>query len=300
MKKMNVHRVLAPVDFSNNSLKAVQVAVAVAKRHDAILHLLYIDDHDYSLFEQNLSPKVPRFPEIMKMLTQISKTVINNEDVKCTYSTETGSVTHCILKTAAELNADLIIMGKNGNNSPCVEYAGTHAYQISEKSPIPVILVPPGISQYNFNNILFPIRPYLSVPGKYDAIRGFILKCKPRVTLFNMRHPEDEIELHIVHRLSFIMKKKLERDKVPYVIKYHFKDGKFAESIMAMQKEADTKFDLIVITKEAEELDNNFDISYYAQKLIHGCEIPILIIKPDVIKLNSAAVLGELDSELIN
>lgn len=298
MKKINIRKLLVPVDFSSNSMNALQTAAAIAKRHDASIHLLYVDDFDYDLFESDKNLKPPRLHEYIKILTGLNKSIINEDDVKCNYSTESGSVTHCILKTAIELSIDLIIMGKNGTNGHSTEYAGTHTCQVTEKSRIPVIVVPEGVTKYSFENILFPIRPLLSVPDKYDAIRPFILKSKPSITLLNLRNPDYINELHIIHRLSHIMKLRLEKDGIDYKMTYYFRDNNFAEKVLSMVWENEIEFDLMVITAEFDQQNKDFHMGYYNQKIIHQSIIPVLVIHPENAKLDKDEVLARLEKDI--
>lgn len=298
MKKLNIRKLLVPVDFSSNSMNALQTAAAIAKRHDAAIHLLYVDDYDYDLFEADMNLKPPRLPEYMKILTGLSKSIINEDEIKCSYSSDSGSVTHCILKTAINMSIDLIIMGKNGTNGHSMEYAGSHTCQVTEKSRIPVIVVPEGVTKYSFENILFPVRPLLSVPDKYDAIRPFILKSKPTITILNLRNPDYMNELHIIHRLSHIMKLRLENDGIHYKMTYYFKDSHFAEKVLSMVSENENEFDLMVITAEFDQQNKDFHLGYYNQKIIHQSSIPVLIIHPDEAKLGKDEILAKLEKEM--
>lgn len=286
------------MDFSSNSMNALQTAAAIAKRHEAAIHLLYVDDYDYDLFEADKNLKPPRLHEYMKILTGLSKSIINEDEVKCSYSTETGAVTHSILKTAIDRSIDLIIMGKNGTNGQSKEYAGSHTCQVTEKSRIPVIVVPEGVTKYSFENILFPVRPLLSVPEKYDAIRPFILKSKPSITILNLRNPDYLNELHIIHRLSHIMKTRLENDGIVYKMTYYFKDSHFAEKVLSMVAENENEFDLMVITAEFDRQNRNFHMGYYNQKIIHQATIPVMVIHPDDAKLEKDALLAKLEKEM--
>lgn len=298
MKKINIRKLLVPIDFSSNSMNALQIAAAIAKRHEASIHLLYVDDYDYDLFTTDRNLRPPRLPEYMKMLTTLSKTIINQDEVKCSYSAETGSVTHCILKTAIDLSIDLIVIGKNGTNGQSAEFAGSHTCQIVEKSRLPVIVVPEGVTKYSFENILFPVRPLLSVPDKYDAIRSLILKSKPAITILNLRNPDYLNELHIIHRLSQIMKLRLERDNVSYEMVYYFKDSRFAEKIISMVSESKKQFDLVVITSEFEKQHRDFHIAYYNQKIIQQAVIPVLVIHPENAKMDKDEILAKLEKEI--
>lgn len=230
----------------------------------------------------------------MKKLAELARSVVDHDNVICNYSTEYGSVTHQILSAAIEFNADMIIMGKNGSNGPSKEYAGTQTCQVAEKARIPVIIVPDNVTKYSFENILFPMRPLLSGPEKYDAIRSFILKSNPEIFVLNLRNPLYNDELHIIHHLSLIMKQKLEEDKVPHKMEFYFKDNCFAEKVIEVMAEESNKLDLAVITAELDRLNQDFHLGYYAQKVIHQCLIPLMILHPETAKPAKATILDTL------
>lgn len=295
MKKLNIKKILVPVDFSNSSMNALQTAVSIAKRHEAMIHLLYVDDSDYDLFKGDHNLKPPKLTQYIKILSQLAKSVINNDNLNCSYASEIGSVTHCILKGSLEIASDLIIMGKNGTNGSSDEYAGTHACQVSEKSRIPVIIVPGSFSKRTIKNILFPVRPVFSVIEKYESIRPFILKTNPSITLLNLRNPEYQNELDIIHRLSLVMKTELEKDKVPLTMTYYFKDNQFAEHVLSVIADTENNYDLAVISTEQDKSNKDFHLGNYAQKIIHKSTIPLLIIHPEQAKLDKDKLLIKLD-----
>ena len=237
MKTLNIRKILVPIDFTNSSMNALQTAVSIAKQHQAIIHLLYVNDYDFDLYKNDENLQAPSINDYLKTLAQLAKTVIVNDDIKCSYTTENGGITHSILKTAIDYYADLIVIGKNGTNGLSTTYSGTHAIQVAEKSRIPVIIVPGNVTKYTYENILFPIRPLLSMTEKYDSLRPFILKNTPSISLLNLRNPDYGNELHIIHRLSLLMKMKLEADNVPFEMSYYFEDNRFAEHVISVIKQ---------------------------------------------------------------
>lgn len=299
MKALQIRKILVPIDFTHSSINALELAAVIAHRHQAEIHLLYVDDCDFNLFKDDPNLIPPRITDYMKMLAKLAKTVINSHDIACSYSSETGSVTYSILKTARDRYVDLIVMGKNGTNGPSEIYAGTHTCQIAEKSRIALIIVPENTTKYSFENILFPVRPLLSVPAKYDAIRHFILKSNPVITILNLRNPDYENELHIIHRLSLIMQEKLEKDGIRFHMEHYFKDDCFAEHVLSKIEKAEKRFDLAVITAESDKSNKDFHLGFYAQKMIHECSIPTLILRPESAKQDKDHILQKLGKPIV-
>ncbi|HVZ26262.1 MAG TPA: universal stress protein [Sediminibacterium sp.] len=299
MKRMQIRKILVPIDFSQCSIRALHLAADIARQHQAELHLLYIDDCDYTLYTDDETLRPPRNPEYMKTLVNLAKMTINSLEVQCSYSAETTAVSYGILKTARNRYADLIVMGKNGNNGPSGNYAGTHALQVAEKSRIPVLLVPEQAVKNGFHQILFPARPLLSVPEKYDAVRQLLLKQRPAITLFLLRNPAYENELHIIHRLSLMLKEKLETDGMPYRLEHYFRDPHFADAVLDEMSDPEKNYDLAIITAETDRLNREFHLGAYAQTIIHRCAIPILLLRPEKARLDKQEILERLSKTVM-
>src|SRR4051812_22447807 len=158
MKNFEIKRILVPIDFSNNSMNALQTAVAMAKRHHADLKLLHVFDIDNTLYPEdnignNSNPDVA-----ITSLSRLAASVKNGDGVSCGIAYVSGYVPNAILMTAKTESADLIVMGKNGNSGPREMYAGTNAYYVVKKSHCPVLLIPSGQMYESFTDVLFPAR----------------------------------------------------------------------------------------------------------------------------------------------
>ncbi len=280
MKSINIRKILAAVDFSQDSLNALQMAVSLAVQHDAVLHLLHVVDHDYDLKKADGGEPL-HFTDKAKQLGELSKKIIDEYGVRCYYVQEYGCITHALLKTALNLNADLMIMGKNGASGSADQYAGSHACQVTGKSSIPVIVVPGKTVKYKFERILFPVRPLLSVPDKYELIRKHLLTHKPAVTLLNLRDPAHEKELHIIHQLTGLLKERLVSDGIPFTLEYYFKDSHFADQVIAMCDRQNQPYDLAVITSGVSAAGREDNLGFYARHILHQSTIPLLMLRSD-------------------
>ncbi len=291
MKKIDIRKILVPIDFSRNSIKALRLAVSIAKDHAAAIQLLHVTDNDYELFPEEIKIAPTHFTETTQRLGTFARSVIDEHALKCFYTCEYGAITHCVLKTAVNMHADMIILGKNGSNSRVPAYAGTHCCQIAEKSPVPVMIVPEEIEKYSCEKVLFPVRALLSVPDKYDAIRN-LLVTNPAFTLLNLRDPENESELHVIHHLDQLMKARLENDSLLYTMEYYFRDNKFAEKVIS--KIRNQAYDLAIITSEADEVKSDFQLSPYARQIIHNTTIPLLLLHANSPRMSADEILNKL------
>jgi nucleotide-binding universal stress UspA family protein len=299
MKNFEIKRILVPIDFSNNSMNALQTAVSMAQRHGADLKLLHVFDIDNNLYpEDNMGSNSN--PDIaIKSLSRLAASVKNGDGVNCGIAYISGYIPNAILQTAKADNSDIIVMGKNGNSGHREMYAGTNSYYVIKKSHCPVLLIPSGKMYESFTDVLFPARPVISVFEKYDLIRPIIRKNKATLHFLGLRNPNYIEELHIISKLTDILKHQSAADHFNTTFSYYFKDNKFAAHLVDVIQKKEYPYDLVVISAE---LDNNIKDYYlgdYAQQIIHQCQIPVLIIRATATISSKAEVLKMLESSYL-
>lgn len=296
MKNFEIKRILVPIDFSNNSMNALQSAVAMAKRHNADLKLLHVFDIDNTLYpEDNMGSNSN--PDIaIKSLTRLAASVKNGDGINCGIAYISGYIPNAILQTAKDEQSDIIVMGKNGNAGYREMYAGTNSYDVIKKSHCPVLLIPSGKTYESFSDVLFPARPVISVFEKYELIRPIIMSNKATLHFLGLRNPDYIEELHIISKLTDILKQKSLADDFNTTVNYYFKDNKFACHLLETLQKKEYPYDLLVITAE---LDNNIKDYYlgdYAQQIIHQAQIPVLVIRATTTISSKSEVLKIIES----
>jgi len=138
---MAYRSILCPVDLSATSRAALRAAREMADSFDAKLSVLFVDD-------PLLSRAALRFDEdeiarkTRAELTRFVQRVIG-ERSKCGYEIVTGKPAEEILKAARRLDADLIVMGTQGNRGPRRLFFGSTADAVLRRSTLPVLVVPP-------------------------------------------------------------------------------------------------------------------------------------------------------------
>ena len=295
MKSLHIKRILVPIDFSDNSMNALHTATSVARRHGASIKLLFAHNRYEMLYPQiNLN----NGHAIIKSLTALAKLVKKDDNVFCNFSYIMGDVSSSIIHESNEEKADLIIIGKNGNSGKRKMFAGSNAYAVIRKCTCPVLMVPSGKIWTQFNHVLFPVRPSLSMLEKYSMIKEILNKNNSTVHILNLRNPDYINELHIISNLVHLLKIKFKEDNIKTSLSYYFKDEKFAAKILAVAHDTKFKIDLLVITSEDNSTENAFYLSSYAQQIVHGANVPLMIIKPETFAHSKDVVLKELEKQM--
>jgi CPA2 family monovalent cation:H+ antiporter-2 len=137
-------RVLCPVDFSDSSLAALELALSLAQEGDAELTILHVFEH--SADEEPLAnrpivaPEYPREVEA-EFTARLQALVPQNAGDSCRPRARTGhgKPYREILGIATEDRADLIVMGVHGRNALDLMLFGSTTNQVVRRATCPVL-----------------------------------------------------------------------------------------------------------------------------------------------------------------
>jgi len=136
-------KVLCPIDFSEHSLTALDVALKVVQQNDAALYLLNVAPIPAGAAGFQPVPLDP-YPYVEKdRREQLEK--LAQERIPATVRYEmlvtSGDPAERVLETARGLDADLIVMGTHGRKGLGHLVLGSVAERVVRESPIPVLTV---------------------------------------------------------------------------------------------------------------------------------------------------------------
>ena len=143
MNKINLKKILVPLDGSNNSFRGLDHAIGLAKLSGASIvgaHVSYVPG--------NLA--YPRQGFINQTLLKDAKRYLNTAKKRCTDNNVTftskilaGTPSHGIVKFGQEVRngINMIVMGTRGLSSAKESFLGSVSNHVVHKSKIPVLLV---------------------------------------------------------------------------------------------------------------------------------------------------------------
>ena len=143
-----IKKILVPVDFSENSVKILQSAVAFAGRLQATLDVVFVVQsfEDYSGFFVPHMP-IAQFEEEMIQGAEKKMESYIEENVKRGDVNEakvlSGDVAEEIISYAKEQGVDMIIMGTHGYKGLEKVLFGSVAEKVVKTAPCPVLTINP-------------------------------------------------------------------------------------------------------------------------------------------------------------
>jgi nucleotide-binding universal stress UspA family protein len=161
-----INRILCPVDFSDFSRHALDHAVAIARQHQAALTALYVVPPVQTTFPAlGVGAYVPYVytVEDLKEFQLAVERFVSGVGYPVTAVSVEALVVDEILKRAAELPADLIVMGTHGRSGFDRLLLGSVTERVLAKAAGPVLTIPPRApdtapsGELKFTNVLCPI-----------------------------------------------------------------------------------------------------------------------------------------------
>lgn len=141
---MELRTLLVPVDFSDPARRALDTAIALARRFDARLHLLHAYQINTSIYPYGLILG----EEVERKLREAAQAKLDEwceiavqAGVAAEGTVSPGSASESILQVAEELPADLIVMGTRGLSGLKHVMLGSVAERTVRMAPCPVLTV---------------------------------------------------------------------------------------------------------------------------------------------------------------
>jgi nucleotide-binding universal stress UspA family protein len=274
---MTVHaikNILVPLDLSETSLNALQTAIAFAKKYDAKIHLLYVDEILATAIDSQ-SEGLGAGNASLDVLFALSSSIRYANNISPAVIEEKGCVADAILKTSIVIPCDIIVMGSHGASGLRDDYIGSNAYNVIKYATCPVLAIPPKRTFTSFKKVLFPIRPVSGAMTPYYVASQF-LAPKSMVDVLGLSYLNIEKETTLLDKIVTEIDDVVANDKVH--IKTFWGSGlSIANDILQFAQQNNS--DLIVLTDALDAIPKSNFIGPNAQKVIHSSRIPLLSIK---------------------
>ena len=143
--KFQVQNIVVPMDFSNESHRALAWAATLAEKagpaHVILVHAYYLPPE----IEAFAGDRVPSYLEALseQATADLEKTLVGLQDqgISAEYVAERGSPDQVITRLAADKKADLIVMGTHGRTGLSRVALGSIAERVVQTAPCPVLTV---------------------------------------------------------------------------------------------------------------------------------------------------------------
>ena len=151
-------KILVPIDFSEHSEYALEVAAQLAKTHDAELVALHMMGLSQAVITKDDSNEVMEAMFYMKLAEKRFNDFLDQEylkDLKVHTTVQNYKEFQEINTMAKEFKCDLIVMGSHGSSGIHEMFVGSNTEKVVRHSEIPVMVIKHHDSNLKLENIVF-------------------------------------------------------------------------------------------------------------------------------------------------
>ena len=284
--------ILVPVDYSEQSIIALEQAVNLSKVFDSEIHLLNVINEEFSLsslfneqdkaeFKKRADAKLKEF--IDENSKKFGVNLIPHQ--------VTGKIYNQIAKVADLIDAQFIVMGTAGSSTLKKKFIGSNALRVVRESHKPVITIKGKHHRKGCQNIILPLDLTKETREKVQKAIEFAKRFGSIIRVVSVLLTNDEFVVNRLTRQLDQVKKYIEESGLDCTAEIvRDTNGKQSLSDIVIDYANKSKGDLIMIMTQQEEDFTDFFIGSSAQGIIHESEIPVLSIIPTVKKDTSVFV----------
>ena len=183
--------ILVPVDFSEHSEYALEVAASIAKIHDAEIVVVHMMGLAESFLNKDEKQEVFNAIYFMKLTKQRFEKLLDKDYLKGIDVTEvvkTHKVFSEINEVAKEYEADLIVMGSHGVAGVKEVFVGSNTEKVVRTADIPVLVIKERNPNFKIEKAVFVTDFELDTLNSFIKARKFfkVFDVEPKILFVNI------------------------------------------------------------------------------------------------------------------
>lgn len=277
-----VGAILVPIDYSDQSVIALEQAVSLSRVFESKIHVLNVISEEFSLaklfgdidkadFDKKAKARLDEFVSEQSKRLEVELHPIQVH----------GKIYEQVVNTADVINAQFIVMGTAGADSIKKKFIGSNALRVVRESHKPVITIKGKHHRKGCQNIILPLDLTKETKEKVTKAVEFAKRFGSIVRVVSVLLTNDEFVVNRLTRQLDQVKKYVEEQGVDCTaeIVRSTKGGQsLSESVIDYANKS--KGDLIMIMTQQEQDFTDYFIGSAAQGIINESDIPVLSIIP--------------------
>jgi nucleotide-binding universal stress UspA family protein len=266
--------ILVPTDFSDVCGNAVSQAARLAQMFDYKLVVLHIVDNTKKGSRNNKSATTG---DIEARLLEYKAAHEKKSCISVETLLKEGNIFTSINKAAENPDVRLMVMGTHGKKG-LQYFTGSDILKVTDKSPVPVIIIqkrtPPSVCR----NILIPVTHELYPDKKIAWAKYFSGIFNANIHLFQYFY-KNKIQNDRLSRSMEMITGSFKKERIPFIVSGSEKESGFSDRIASYA--VDNKCDLLMI------IDVNHNVSsaaWFENLLFNREQIPVMTINLAKIK----------------
>lgn len=283
--------IVVPIDWSEQSLIALEQAANVAETLNASLHLIYVKDGP-GLFASAATKAYQEEleKEALIKLKDSGELLAKERAIGITYEVRSGKIYEQINAAAEEKDAEFIIMGTSGSSGMKGRFIGSNALRVIKQSSVPVITIKGKHHTKGCKIIVLPLDLTKETREKVGKAIEFALSFNSKIVIVSVLETKDDYQLNHLRRQMVQVHRYVEDHGVQVTSDMIDKHGTIADTIMDFTNKV--KGDLLMIMTQQENDFTDLFIGSQAQEIINKSEVPVLSIIPKTTDGNISSIFN--------
>ncbi len=286
-----ISTILVPTDFSAKAKNALTLAAKMALRHNAKLIIMHAVHSQYVIdrggkqmigadtVQQNRDSAESH-------LQRLHESVRNEYAVDIETILSAQNLVESVNEVIVTHGVDLVVVGTAGRQSVKEFILGSNSYSMMLHAAASVLLVPQDFQKSTFKKILFPVRVENELHQKAELSLLLAEKNEGGINLLGVG---DSNRVAAVRAAYIEMRKMLMLKSAAYVSEFKLADDN-ANVIVETAENDDS--DIIMLADQDENSWKSFMGENFFKKVINGTKVPLLIVKPKLIKDSDTPLTG--------
>ena len=270
------NRILVPVDFSDQSLIALEQSFNLARLTDAEIFIMHTIDEAFHLPLIGAKEDKQMEKKVQKALEKLADETSQKSGDKVDVVVAKGKIYEEIQKVAKKLKCTLIIMGTNGSKG-LKRFIGSNALRVIREAPCPVITIKGKKHRSGCKDIVLPLDLQKETKEKVTKAIELAQLFGSTIHLLTILDTDDDFIVKKLTRQMNQVNDFVNEHNVPCLQEF-VKGDDIAEEVVKYSKKV--KADLIMIMTQQEMDWTDMFISPAAQNIINHSDIPVLSIRP--------------------
>jgi nucleotide-binding universal stress UspA family protein len=151
-------KILVPIDFSEHSEYALEVAAMIAKKQEAEILAIHMMGLSEAVINKDESREIMEAVYYMKLAQKRFTDFLDKDylkGIKVTDMVHNYKVFGELNEVAQENKADLIVMGSHGSSGLNEIFVGSNTEKVVRTSEIPVLVIKNKMKDFQFENVVY-------------------------------------------------------------------------------------------------------------------------------------------------
>ena len=274
--------ILVPIDFTDQSLIALEQSYNIAKLFNAtitLVHVIRIHGSIWGVFGKD--EKVGIEDKILSNIKMIADEVEENQGIKVDYKVLKGKVVESVINLSKEIKPVFLVVGTTGDVNIRKKIIGTRALRWIKETPCPVITIKGKHHRNGCENIILPLDLTKETKQKIEITTNIAKLFGAKIFVVSIIASKSINAIAEAELLLLQVKKEIIQSNIECEtdLLHSSKDPELmAIKLIGHSHKVDA--DLITIMTQQENEFKEFFIGSKAKQIIFDSDIPVLTVNP--------------------